>query len=26
LTQPRNCHIRSIYFEGPTREKMAVRS
>lgn len=20
LTQPRNCHIRSIYFEGPTRE------
>ncbi|MDY1814279.1 hypothetical protein RKK42_15880 [Klebsiella pneumoniae] len=21
LTQPRNCHIRSIYFEGPTREK-----
>ncbi|WP_200540695.1 SDR family oxidoreductase [Klebsiella pneumoniae] len=26
LTQPRNCHIRSIYFEGPTREKLAVRS
>ncbi|MDU3530455.1 MAG: hypothetical protein E7F52_17685, partial [Klebsiella pneumoniae] len=24
--QPRNCHIRSIYFEGPTREKLAVRS
>ncbi|HGF1299215.1 TPA: hypothetical protein ACF6U8_004513, partial [Klebsiella pneumoniae] len=20
------CHIRSIYFEGPTREKLAVRS
>ncbi|EOU2184338.1 hypothetical protein AB9K82_18635 [Klebsiella pneumoniae] len=26
LTQPRNCHIRSIYFEGPTREKLAVRN
>lgn len=23
LTQPRNCHISSIYFEGPTREKLA---
>ena len=21
LTQPRNCHIRSIYFEGPTSRK-----
>ncbi|MDO2423462.1 hypothetical protein Q2406_15590 [Klebsiella pneumoniae] len=26
LTQPRNCHSRSIYFEGPGREKLAVRS
>jgi len=24
LTQPRSCHISSIYFDGPTREKLNV--
>jgi hypothetical protein len=24
LAQPRSCHISSIYFEGPTREKLNV--
>jgi len=22
LTQPRSCHISSIYFQGPTREDL----
>lgn len=24
LAQPRSCHISSIYFEDPTREKLEV--
>ncbi|MDV2905120.1 NADP-dependent 3-hydroxy acid dehydrogenase YdfG [Enterobacter sp. NFR05] len=26
LTQPRSCHISSIYFQGPTREDLSGRS
>lgn len=26
LTQPRSCHISSIYFQGPTREDLSARS
>jgi NADP-dependent 3-hydroxy acid dehydrogenase YdfG len=26
LTQPRSCHISSIYFQGPTREDLNARS